>query len=287
MGLLEAIPESTLVALQKASQADPDGAVGKLQVVADARDPAVKRIGRLGWRATSASVEQQTAVALNADMGVTTTLLPKHLCGAGNTGAACAAADAKGPELNDADLDLIVRYMSLLAVPPQRHFKGEQPLAIHNETILAQTPAQTAAQVAAENATQVRVARGGELFAQARCSACHTPTVTTGSGHRFTELRNQTIHPYSDLLLHDMGPELADSYPQGVATAQEWRTAPLWGVGLVDSMNKDVRYLHDGRARSLEEAVLWHGGQGSASRDRFKAMSADDRQKLIEFVRSL
>jgi CxxC motif-containing protein (DUF1111 family) len=89
------------------------------------------------------------------------------------------------------------------------------------------------------------------------------------------------------LLLHDMGPDLADNYPQGVATGQEWRTAPLWGIGLLPSLDAKTRYLHDGRARTLEEAVLWHGGQGQASRDRFKAMSADDRQKLIDFLKSL
>ena len=115
-------------------------------------------------------------------------------------------------------------------------------------------------------------------------SACHVPTLTTGTAHRFAELRGQTIAPYTDLLLHDMGPDLADTFPQGNATAQEWRTAPLWGLGLLASINPNVRYLHDGRARTIEEAILWHGGQAAASRDRFKALSADDRQKVIDMV---
>ena len=230
---------------------------------------------------------QQTAEALNADMGVTTSVVPKHACGRATNGADCRAADAKGPELSDSDLALLVRYTSLLAVPPARHFAGEQPLAVGAEKILAQTTAETGAQVQAENATQLRVARGAELFVQARCTACHVPTLTTGTAHRFAELRGQTIRPYSDLLLHDMGTELADSYPQGVASAQEWRTAPLWGVGLLASIDSKVRYLHDGRARSLEEAILWHAGQGRASRERFKALNADDRQKLVEFVKAL
>ena len=101
------------------------------------------------------------------------------------------------------------------------------------------------------------------------------------------ELRNQTIRPYSDLLLHDMGTDLADNYPQGVATGQEWRTAPLWGVGLLKAINANTRYLHDGRARTIDEAILWHGGQGARSRDRFKALSADDRQKMVDFINSL
>ena len=111
-------------------------------------------------------------------------------------------------------------------------------------------------------------------------------TLTTGTAHRFAELRNQTIHPYTDMLLHDMGPELADNFPQGSASGQEWRTAPLWGLGLLSSINPNVRYLHDGRARSIEEAILWHAGQGASSRDRFKQLSADDRQSLIDFVNS-
>lgn len=287
MGLLEAVPESELDALVAASSKDPDGTAGKLQIIPDVQDPSIKRVGRFGWRGTSATVLQQTASALNSDMGVTTTLLPKHLCGLAASGADCRAADAKGPELSDSDLDLMVRYTTLLAVPPQRHFSGEQPLGIPATTILAQGAATTAAQIATENDMQARVVRGGVLFNQARCAACHTATLTTGGAHRFAELRNQTIHPYSDLLLHDMGPDLADNYPQGVATQQEWRTAPLWGLGLLTSIDPNVRYLHDGRARTLEEAILWHAGQASASRDRFKGFGADDRQKLIDFLRSL
>ena len=290
MGLLEAVPETELQALVSASQSDPDGAVGKLQIVADAINPATKRVGRFGWRGSAASVQQQAAMALNADMGVTTSILPTHLCGLADNGTACRAADTGGPKLSDADLDLLVRYTSLLAVPPQRHFAGESPLALSGPTLVNQAktnPALTAQQVSDENTAQARVARGADLFASARCTACHAATLTTGTGHRFAELRNQTIRPFTDLLLHDMGPGLADSYAEGVASTQEWRTAPLWGIGLQAAINKNVRYLHDGRARSVEEAILWHGGQGTASRDRFKNLSADDRKKLIEFVNSL
>ncbi len=287
MGLLEAVPESALDALAATSAKDPDGAVGRLQIVSDMQDPSIRRVGRFGWRASTATVLQQTAFALNADMGVTTSILPKHFCGQASSGADCRAADSKGPELRNADLELLARYTSLLAVPPQRHFAGEQPLGVAADTILAQGATVTAAQIAAENAMQARVARGNALFTQTRCTACHAPTLTTGTDHRFAELRNQLIRPYTDLLLHDMGPDLADNFPQGTASGQEWRTAPLWGLGLLTSINPDVRYLHDGRARPVEEAILWHGGQATASRDRFKALSADDRQSLIEFVKSL
>ena len=198
----------------------------------------------------------------------------------------CRAADAKGPLLSDDDLDLLTRYISLLGIPPQRHFAGEQPTGIPAPILVSQPAATTAAEVQAENNLQARVVHGGTLFDQIRCTACHVHTLTTGTAHRFAELRNQTIHPYTDMLLHDMGPELADNFPQGSASGQEWRTAPLWGLGLLSSINPNVRYLHDGRARSIEEAILWHAGQGAASRDRFKQLSADDRQSLIDFVNS-
>jgi CxxC motif-containing protein (DUF1111 family) len=111
-------------------------------------------------------------------------------------------------------------------------------------------------------------------------------TLTTGATHQFAELRSQTIHPYTDLLLHNMGADFADDFPQAAASGKEWRTPPLWGLGLLASINPATRYLHDGRARTVEEAILWHGGQAAASRDRFKALSADQRKNLIEFVNS-
>jgi len=287
MGLLEAVPESTLETLVAASARDADGVAGRLQIVADLANPAIKRVGRFGWRATSATVLAQAAAALNSDMGVTTSLMPRHLCGLATDAEDCRAADTKGAELADKDLELIARYTSLLAVPPARHFKGAQPPGIQADKLLAQGAATTLAQEQAEAVYQARVERGGQLFAQARCVACHVATLTTGTSHRFAELRGQTIRPYTDLLLHDMGAALADSHPQALASQQEWRTAPLWGLGLLESINPGVRYLHDGRARSVEEAILWHAGQGQASRDRFKALSADDRKNMIDFVKSL
>src|ERR1700682_996783 len=137
-GLLEAVPESTLEALAAASAKDRDGAIGRLQIAADMQDPGILRVGRFGWRGSAATVLQQTAFALNADMGVTTSILPKHFCGQASSGADGRAADSRGPELGDADLELLVRYTSLLAVPPQRHFASEQPLGVTADTILGQ-----------------------------------------------------------------------------------------------------------------------------------------------------
>ena len=144
MGLLEAVPESSLQALVTAGASDPDGAKGKLQIVTDLKDPKLKRVGRFGWRATSATVEQQTAAALNGDIGVTTSILPTRLCGLATTGTDCRAADKTQAPLADSDLDLLVHYLSTLAVPPARHFAGEQPLAVTGPTLVAQTGAQTA-----------------------------------------------------------------------------------------------------------------------------------------------
>lgn len=290
MGLLEAVPEATLVALAQASASDPDGTVGRVQIVPDARDPRIPRVGRFGWKASSSTVLQQTVDALNGDMGVTTSLLPQHFCGRATGGSDCRAADASSPELGDADVDLITHYLSLLGVPAQRHFKGQQFNGVAAPAIVEQLKQGGGAVVAAQQAesrAQDRVARGAQLFAQARCASCHTASLTTGGAHKFAELRNQLIHPYTDLLLHDMGAELADNYPQGNASGAEWRTAPLWGLGLLASIDPNTRYLHDGRARTVAEAILWHGGQGSAARDRFRSMSADDRQQLIEFINSL
>ena len=128
--------------------------------------------------------------------------------------------------------------------------------------------------------------RGEELFSQIGCNACHTMTLVTGESG-IPELSNQTIHPFTDLLLHDMGPGLADGRPDGEATGTEWRTAPLWGIGLIDTVNGEARYLHDGRARTLDEAILWHDGEALEARQRYQALSADDIAALIAFLEDL
>lgn len=162
---------------------------------------------------------------------------------------------AAAPELSDEDLHRLTVYMSLLGVEPQRQ------------------------------STSAQVQRGAQLFASIGCASCHLPTITTGKTHPYEELREQTIHPYTDLLLHDLGPELADD--SGEATASEWRTAPLWGVGLTKDTVGSVALLHDGRARSVLEAVLWHGGEAQRARDTVASLKAEDRAALLSFVESL
>nr|WP_298155103.1 di-heme oxidoredictase family protein [uncultured Pseudoxanthomonas sp.] len=268
LGLLEAVPEQHLERLVLAQQGDPDGVAGRLQIVADARDPGVSRVGRFGWKGGSATLEQQASLAFNTDMGVASPLMPSLECARGSQGAACTQVDTGSAKLTAADIQQTTLYLSLLGVPPRRDF--DNPLE----------------QDAQARARQLRVKRGAQLFEAARCGTCHAPELRTGH-HRFVELRYQTIRPYTDLLLHDMGPELADTYVEGRATAREWRTAPLWGLGLAAAIDPNVRYLHDGRAATLEEAVLWHGGQGAAAKRRFEAMSAEDRRALVDFLKSL
>jgi CxxC motif-containing protein (DUF1111 family) len=131
-----------------------------------------------------------------------------------------------------------------------------------------------------------QVQRGEQLFAAANCIACHVSELRTGP-HQIPALANQTIHPYTDLLLHDLGPGLADGRPDFEASGNEWRTPPLWGVGLTQTVLPFSGFLHDGRARSLEEAVLWHGGEAERAKETFRSMAADDRAALIRFLRSL
>ncbi len=145
---------------------------------------------------------------------------------------------------------------------------------------------QTLAVPARRGVDEPEVERGAELFAAIGCTACHTPTLLTGD-HPVTQLSGQEIHPYTDLLLHDMGPGLADGRPDFLATASEWRTPPLWGIGLVEAVNGHTTFLHDGRARNLEEAVLWHGGEAAGAQGRFTALDAADRAAVVAFLESL
>ncbi len=206
-----------------------------------------QRLGRFGYKAAKARVSHQVAGALNTDMGVATTIFPK-LDGETNASAL---------EVSSADLDQMTRYVALLGVAARRDLTNTQALL------------------------------GEQLFASANCVKCHTPTLTTSPYHPMTELRNQTIHPYTDLLLHDMGTGLADNMGEGIATGSEWRTQPLWSIGLTAGVSGGEAYLHDGRARTLEEAILWHGGEAEAAKEIFRTMSATNRAAVIKFLQSL
>lgn len=255
LGLLEAVSEDTLVALADEDDGDGDGISGRVNRVWDpkARAPA---IGRFGWKANQAGLEQQNSGAFLGDIGITSPLFPVENCPPVQT--ACAGALTGGaPELDQDKVDDVTYYSRLLAVPGRRDF--EDP------TVL----------------------RGKQLFRSAGCASCHTPVHVTGVLAGMPELSEQTIRPFTDLLLHDMGEELADHRPDFLATGTEWRTPPLWGIGLVGTVNGHTTFLHDGRARDLGEAILWHGGEGEAAREEFRTMPAADRAALIAFLESL
>jgi len=264
MGLLEAIVEEDVLALADPEDADGDGISGRARRVVDPETGDV-RLGRLGWKAGTVHVAHQTAAALAADMGVLTTLVPEPDCGGSQ-----ADCEPSGAELSDAHFDDLVRYVALLGVRPQRDVDDAEVVA------------------------------GAGVFDDIGCAGCHVDTFVTSPHHPLAELRGQTIHPYTDLLLHDMGPGLADSLDEDGAQGAEWRTPPLWGLGLGPCVTggvsgaygsevcvPDASYLHDGRARSLPEAIRWHGGEGADARDAFDALSAADQSALLRFLESL
>ncbi|MGL4399857.1 MAG: di-heme oxidoredictase family protein [Luteolibacter sp.] len=212
-------------------------------------DPQIgdQRLGRFTNKASSARVSHQVASALNTDMGVTTPVFPM-LDGETTAGP---------PEISTAELDKMTRYVALLGIGARRDLANPQAI------------------------------RGEQVFASSQCVKCHTPDMTTGPHHPMAELRNQTIHPYTDLLLHDMGLGLADNMGEGAASGPEWRTPPLWGIGLTAGVSGGEAYLHDGRARTLEEAILWHGGEAEASKEAFRTLPTADRAAVIRFLKSL
>jgi len=255
MGLLEAVPEQALCVRVDPDDRDHDGISGRMNRVPSAQSGRVE-LGRFGWKAEQASVLDQTAAAFVGDMGITSRLFASENHTAQQAGCADAASGGT-PELDDAVLDSVVLYVRTLALPARRD--RERP----------------------------DVVRGEWLFATAGCTSCHTPTLTTADDAVPRELSARTIHPYSDLLLHDLGPRLSDQRPSFQAEGSEWRTAPLWGIGLVERVSGGSGFLHDGRARDLPEAVLWHGGEAEPAKLRFVRMRAADRLALIAFLESL
>jgi CxxC motif-containing protein (DUF1111 family) len=256
LGLLAAIPEADLLARADPDDLDGDGVSGRPNYAWEI-EPGRLALGRFGWKASQTSVLQQVAGAFIGDIGVTSRLFPHNNCPAPQQ--ACAAAPHGGePELSDALLAEVTFYSAALAVPARRGVDDPQVL------------------------------RGKAQFHALGCAACHVPTWRTapdGAGH--PALADQQIWPYTDLLLHDMGPELADHRPDLEATGAEWRTPPLWGIGLLEIVSGHTDLLHDGRARDLNEAILWHGGEAQAARDAFIAASAAERDDLLTFLRSL
>jgi len=256
-GLLEAVEIEVLQAASDPLDADDDGISGRIAMV---RDPVSgeRTVGRFGWKAAQSDLRSQIAAALREDMGITSPIHPAEGLTPAQAQSIQYFRDAQGgPEIDDLKLIRLVHYTRALAVPAQR------------------------------NPDDPDVVRGRDLFSLLRCDACHAPTLRTGSRSPLPALREVVFHPYTDLLLHDMGTGLADDLEEGDATGREWRTAPLWGIGLIPVVNGHSRYLHDGRARSLEEAILWHGGEADRSRSAFQALPGKDREALIAFLQSL
>lgn len=254
VGLLENVPQAVVEERADPDDADGDGVSGRPHLVEDP-DTGETVLGRFGWKAAVPTLQDQNAAAFANDIGITSSVVPEQPCT--DAQPECSAApDGGTPELDDEKLETITFYTRTLAVPARRDVGGGDTTA------------------------------GQELFDQIGCASCHAAELTTGPSD-LAPLANQTIRPYTDLLLHDMGPALSDERPDGDAAGAEWRTPPLWGIGLVETVNRHTRFLHDGRARSIEEAILWHGGEGEASKVRFTDLPADDRAAILTFLESL
>jgi CxxC motif-containing protein (DUF1111 family) len=272
MGLLEAIPETTILALSDPEDKNGDGVRGIPNWVSDP-ETGETRLGRFGWKASKSSLRHQAGEALVQDMGVTSPVYPSRGCQKG-------AADCRTPDgsagISETEIQRLSQYLALIAVPAQRSLRSGYPDGV--------------APLPGHDVNPQQIDLGSKLFARAQCVACHTPQLKTGNNHPLAELRNQTISPYTNLLLHDLGPEMADTLPEAKAAPNLWRTAPLWGIGslrYVQGGVQSARYLHDGRARTITEAILWHGGEGSKSRANFEAFTKDERDALLAFLDSL
>jgi CxxC motif-containing protein (DUF1111 family) len=254
VGLLEAVPAAEIEAAADPHDRDHDGISGRANHVVDAAT-GQRALGRFGWKANVASVETQNANAFGGDIGITSTLKPGQPCTEAQT--TCLQQPTGGdPEVSDRKLDQVTFYTRTLAVPARRL------------------------------ADDAHTRDGQRTFDRIGCESCHTDALTTGDSD-LPSLAHQTIRPYTDLLVHDMGAGLADNRPDGEADGREWRTAPLWGIGLVATVNDHTRFLHDGRARNLLEAILWHGGEAEDARQAFARLSKQDRDDVLAFLGSL
>ncbi|BAC94882.1 predicted thiol oxidoreductase [Vibrio vulnificus YJ016] len=255
LGLLESIAEETLLQWADEDDLNQDGISGKLNKVWDVQTQSLA-IGRFGWKAGQPTLMQQNAAAFNGDLGLTSHLFPQENC-TDRQDLCRKLPNGGSPEVSDNILDFVEFYSQHLAVPIRRNMNDPQ------------------------------VKLGETLFVQSGCESCHKQTVKTTKREALPALSEQTIHPYTDLLLHDMGPGLADNRPEYLANGQEWRTPPLWGIGYTQEVNDHTYFLHDGRARNLMEAVLWHGGEAEAAKQNVLKMSAKERDALIAFLNSL
>jgi CxxC motif-containing protein (DUF1111 family) len=253
LGLLAALTAEDILSREDPEDSDGDGISGRANRVWDASG-SITVLGRFGWKAGQPNLSQQNAAAFNNDMGITSLLLSREECPFSKD--VCRSLSGGAPELEPHIHEQVDFYTANLAVPVRRNL--DDP-AVH---------------------------AGWQVFLDAGCAACHTPTWTTGaSPHEW--LSNQTIHPFTDLLLHDMGPGLADGRSEFLASGSEWRTPPLWGIGLTETVGGHFSLLHDGRARNLLEAILWHGGEAAASQQAVRQLPTRQRNDLLAFLNSL
>lgn len=256
MGMLDAISDTDLLAQEDVEDNNEDGISAKYNRVANVVTGKTE-IGRFGFKAKHPNMDQQVAGAFNGDIGITSTLFPTEDCAAAQ--ASCAQAAKLGGhdsvEIPDKLLQLVNDFNRFLAVPPARKLKDKQA--------------------------------GRTLFYQLDCHLCHTPSYTTDTYYPVKELAEQVIWPYTNLALHDMGEGLADGVHEYSANGREWRTPPLWGIGLQKAYTGQQRYLHDGRARSIEEAILWHGGEAKTSQNAYINLSKEQRTQLLQFLAAI
>lgn len=258
VGLIEQIAEADILARQDPNDANQDGISGRANRVWNPESEQIE-LGRFGLKANQASVRLQTAAALHGDMGIRNPVFPEENCS--RTQINClnqpSGGDAQGLEISEDLLQKMVHFTQNLSVPKRR-----QP-------------------------NHPAVKSGQQLFQQVGCASCHHPRYKTQKTEQFPHLSQQIIWPYSDFLLHDMGAELADGRPDFLASGSQWRTPPLWGIGLSKAVNGAQNFLHDGRARTIEEAILWHGGEANDARQAFSQLNQKQRQQLIDFVNDL
>ncbi|WP_338790852.1 di-heme oxidoredictase family protein [Bernardetia sp. MNP-M8] len=257
LGLLEAVSEQTLLSFADENDANNDGISGKPNYVLEAETGQIK-IGRFGLKSNQVSLREQVAGAFNGDMGITSSIHPIENCtdAQQNCKEAISGSTDEEMEISESKLAKVVLYCQTLAVPARRDADNEQVL------------------------------RGKQIFSNLNCNKCHIPKMKTDF-HEIQALSNQTIYPYTDLLLHDMGDELADNRPDFEANGNEWRTAPLWGLGMVQRVNPRATFMHDGRANTIEEAILWHNGEAKNSQEAYKSLSKNERTDLLAFLNSL
>lgn len=258
MGLLDAIPEASLLALEDVDDRDQDGISGRYNRVPEQRSGEIQ-IGRYGFKARHPSLAQQVAAAFQGDIGITSSGFNEESCTEKQPQCTKVASwgGHQGVEIPDKLLALVIEFNQHLAVPPARN------LGSH------------------------KVQAGRKLFYQLDCQGCHTPSHTTDTEYTVPSLRGHKIWPYTDLALHDMGSGLADGVFEFDANGQEWRTPPLWGIGLQKKILNREHFLHDGRARSLEEAVLWHGGEAAVSQQKYTQLDKQQRDQLLAFLQAI